>query len=206
MGCSCSSTAYRRCSLLLVSRSNTSLKVDSALTHTSACPTSAPGCCSRARCSVSRAHWVAGLSGMGELPYVGEDVSGCPLYPAYSVPCSRARNSPTGSAKDPKCSDMMLLNWDAEKLPMSLPFCTTARADTFCCDICSMASKAAVSGDTDFTARFAHPRDPTVATARDPRSSARSLRNLTTSDWDTTLVTSPALLNTASRCTTFALG
>ena len=30
-------------------------------------------------------------------------------HPWYSVPCSSARNSPTGSAREPKCSDMMVL-------------------------------------------------------------------------------------------------
>lgn len=62
--------------------------------------------------------------------------------------------------------------------PMSRPSCTTASAETFFSDMYTMASKAAVSGDTDSTSRSAHPRLPTVLPASAPNSSACSSRNL----------------------------
>ena len=75
--------------------------------------------------------------------------SRCTAYPAYSVPCSSARNSPTGSAREPKCSAMMVRISLIEKLPMMAPPAeTTATAEMAFSSISAITSSAGVSGRT----------------------------------------------------------
>mmetsp|Transcript_10046 Transcript_10046/g.23960 ORF Transcript_10046/g.23960 Transcript_10046/m.23960 type:complete len:224 (-) Transcript_10046:449-1120(-) len=118
----------------------------------------------------------------------GTSSAGGMVYPAYSVPCSSARNSPTGRASEQKWSAVIDLMSDMLKLPIRRPFFSTPTALILASAMTLRASSAGSSGATVMTVRPTQPSSSAVAVAIGPHLATFSWRNLTMSDWVMMLV------------------